>query len=164
MPLIFNEDKFISIKEYNDWCKKTNNKPNYEELKMKNQEFIKNHLICDQTYFDNMFCKFDEKITLDEEQRKIILNDDDYCLINAGAGSGKSTTMAAKVKYLVDKKKINPKEIIMLSFTRKSSEDLDEKVNDLLELGIPVSTFHSLGMNFIRKIAQQNFILLLIFA
>ena len=39
----------------------------------------------------------------------------------------------------------------MLTFTKKSSEDLDEKVNDLLDLGIPVSTFHSLGMKFIKK-------------
>lgn len=59
--------------------------------------------------------------------------------------------MAAKVKYLVDKLNIKPQEIIMLTFTKKSSEDLDEKVNDLLDLGIPVSTFHSLGMKFIKK-------------
>lgn len=43
------------------------------------------------------------------------------------------------------------KEIIMLTFTKKSSEDLDEKVNELLNLGIPVSTFHSFGMKFIKK-------------
>ena len=56
-----------------------------------------------------------------------------------------------KVQYLVDKLHIRPEEIIMLTFRKKSSEDLDEKVNELLDLGIPVSTFHSLGMQFIKR-------------
>lgn len=144
-------DKYISYKEYQKHCEDNNIKFDEEYLKNINNNFIEEKLKEYKTYFDNMFKNTEEKINLDEEQRRIILRDDDYCLINAGAGSGKSTTMAAKVKYLVDKLNINPKEIIMLTFTKKSSEDLDEKVNDILNLGIPVSTFHSLGMKFIRK-------------
>ena len=40
---------------------------------------------------------------LDEEQRRVVLSDEDYTLVVAGAGAGKTTTMAAKVKYLVEK-------------------------------------------------------------
>lgn len=91
---------------------------------------------------------------LDNEQRRAILCDDDYCLINAGAGSGKSTTIAAKAKYLIDKKGILPEEICMLSYTRKSAEDLEEKVMSLVNDKVKVSTFHSLGMNILREIYE----------
>lgn len=148
---LLNADKYISYNEYRDFCKKSDKEINEEALNIRNNKFIEEKLIEYKEYFDHIFTDVGENINLDEEQRRIILRDDDYCLINAGAGSGKSTTMAAKVKYLVDKLHVKPEEIIMLTFTKKSSEDLDEKVNELLDLGIPVSTFHSLGMNFIRK-------------
>ena len=146
------QNKYISINEYTKFCEENNIIPDFEYLDQINEQFIKRKLIEEKDFFDNIFTSVGENILLDEEQRKIILKDDDYCLINAGAGSGKSTTMAGKVKYLVEKLHVKPEEIIMLSFTKKSSEDLDEKVNTLLNLGIPVSTFHSLGMNFIRKL------------
>lgn len=151
LDVFLNQDKYIGYNEYKNFCEKNNIDINEAVLNEKNDKFIQEKLIEYKDYFDHMFTDVGENINLDEEQRKIILRDDDYCLINAGAGSGKSTTMAAKVKYLVDKLNIKPEEIIMLTFTKKSSEDLDEKVNDSLDLGVPVSTFHSLGMKFIRK-------------
>lgn len=120
-----NKGKYISYKEYQKYCEENNLKFDEEYLSSLNDKFIDEKLIEYKTYFDEMFSKTEDKINLDEEQRRIILRDDDYCLINAGAGSGKSTTMAAKVKYLVDKLNINSKEIIMFTFTKKSSEDLD---------------------------------------
>lgn len=146
-----NENKYIGYNEYKNFCEKNNVEIEEDLLNERNNKFLQEKLIEYKDYFDHIFTDVGENINLDDEQRKIILRDDDYCLINAGAGSGKSTTMAAKVKYLVDKLNIKPEEIIMLTFTKKSSEDLDEKVNDSLDLGIPVSTFHSLGMKFIKK-------------
>ncbi len=151
MEEVLNLNKYLSYNEYKKICEKNNIEMNEEILNETNRKFIEAKLKEYREYFDQLFTNSGEKINLDEEQRRIILRDDDYCLINAGAGSGKSTTMAAKVKYLVDKLHIKPEEIVMLSFTKKSSEDLDEKVNDILDLGISVSTFHSLGMKFIRK-------------
>ena len=144
-------DKYLSYKEYKNYCEENKLEIDEEELNKINEEFIERKLIEYKDYFNNMFTDVGEKINLDEEQRRVILRDEEYCLINAGAGSGKSTIMAGKVKYLVDKLNVKPEEIIMLTFTKKSSEDLDEKVNDLLDLGVPVSTFHSLGMKFIKK-------------
>jgi DNA helicase-4 len=69
-----------------------------------NKNYIENKLIELKSYFDALFLNVDKNILLDEEQRKAIITDEDYCLIVAGAGSGKTTTMAAKAKYLVDKK------------------------------------------------------------
>ena len=148
---LFNQNKYISYIEFKNFCEKNNIVINDDLLNERNSKFINETLIEYKEYFDHMFADAGENIKLDDEQRKIVIRDDDYCLINAGAGSGKSTTMAAKVKYLVDKLNVKPEEIIMLTFTKKSSEDLDEKVNETLDLGIPVSTFHSLGMKFIKR-------------
>ena len=151
LDMFFNKDRYIGYNEYKNFCEENNLEINEDVLNERDNKFIDRKLIEYKEYFDHIFTDVGENINLDDEQRKIILRDDDYCLINAGAGSGKSTTMAAKVKYLVDKLNVKPEEIIMLTFTKKSSEDLDEKVNEVLDLGIPVSTFHSLGMKFIKK-------------
>ena len=148
---ILDGNEYISYSKYKKICEENNIEIEEKIINEKNEKFIEEKLIEYKDYFDNIFANTDENIKLDDEQRKIILTDEDYCLINAGAGSGKSTTMAAKVKYLVDKLKVKPEQIIMLTFTKKSSEDLDEKVNESLDLGIPVSTFHSLGMKFVKK-------------
>ncbi|MDE6285066.1 MAG: UvrD-helicase domain-containing protein, partial [Bacilli bacterium] len=69
-----------------------------------NDAFVKNHLQSEKSYLDKILYEVDSKILLDEEQRKVILSDEDYTLIIAGAGAGKTTTVAAKVRYLVEKK------------------------------------------------------------
>lgn len=151
MKSLLNGSKYIGYNEFNEICEENRINKDEKLLNENNKKYLNRKLIEYKEYFDHIFTDVGENINLDEEQRRIVLRDDDYCLINAGAGSGKSTTMAAKVKYLVDKLHIRPEEIIMLTFTKKSSEDLDEKVNELLDLGIPVSTFHSLGMQFIKR-------------
>lgn len=105
-----------------------------------------------KSYFDTMYSGIDDNIKLDEEQIKAILSDEDYSLIIAGAGTGKTTTMAAKVKYLVDICNVNPQEILVMSYTKKATEELDKRIR--LDFGIPanVTTFHSLGLMYIRSI------------
>lgn len=82
---------------------------------------------------------------MDEDQRRVILTDEDYCLVIAGAGAGKTTTVAAKVKFLVDKKNIKPSQILVVSFTNKAVNELKEKINKELEIDCPIATFHSVG-------------------
>ena len=74
-----------------------------------------------------MYNNIDTNIHLDEDQIKAILTDEEYSLIIAGAGTGKTTTMASKIKYLVDIKKIPPNEILAISFTKKATEELQKK-------------------------------------
>ncbi len=116
-----------------------------------NKEFIAKHLENEKIYFDEMLQSIDPKIKLDEEQRTAVLTDEDYCLVIAGAGAGKTTTVAAKVKYLVEKRKVYPQEILVISFTNKAVDELKERINK--QLGIPaiITTFHSTGNAIIRK-------------
>ena len=81
--------------------------------------------------------------------------DEDYSLIIAGSGSGKTTTVSAKVKYLIEKKNVDPNSIILLSFTNKASEELDKLINGKFNINVEVLTFHKLGMKFIRNILNK---------
>lgn len=115
-----------------------------------NQNFINRKLIEYKDYFDNLFADIDPNIVLDNEQRMAILINEDYSLVIAGAGSGKTTTMTAKAKYLIDKCNVKPDEIAILSFTKKAVEELDERINDDFKLNIPIMTFHKLGLQILN--------------
>ena len=69
-----------------------------------NDSFVKSHLVSEQQYLDNILKEVDPAIKLDDEQRRVVLSDEDFTLVIAGAGAGKTTTVAAKVKYLVERK------------------------------------------------------------
>ena len=114
-------------------------------IEQANAEYVSEHLVSEKEYLDNILQAVDPVIKLDEDQRKVILTDEDYCLVIAGAGAGKTTTVAAKVKYLVEKKNIDPKDILVISFTNKAVGELREKINKELHIDCPIATFHSTG-------------------
>lgn len=116
-----------------------------------NKDYIDKHLKSEQHYLDNILKTVDPAISLDEEQREVVLSDEDYTLVIAGAGAGKTTTIAAKVRYLVEKKGIKPEEILVISFTNKAVGELKDKINKGLRIPCPVTTFHSTGYAILRK-------------
>lgn len=103
-------------------------------------------------YFEDMYKGIDDNIHLDEEQCKAILADEKYSLIIAGAGTGKTTTMVSKVKYLVDKKKADPERILVMSYTRKATEEIALRIEENFELPVHVTTFHSLGYEYLKAL------------
>lgn len=121
-----------------------------------NEEFLQKHLESDKEYLDTILSKVDPNIVLDQEQRKVVLSDEDYTLVVAGAGAGKTTTMAAKVKYLVEKKHVLPKDIVVISFTNKAVGELNDKICKALKINCPVSTFHKTGYSILRKEGPKN--------
>lgn len=118
-----------------------------------------------RTKFNDNFLKFELKETqlllsnidggksLDEQQREAIIRDEDNSLIIAGAGCGKTTTIMGKVNYLNKRLKVSPEEILLISFTKKSAEDLASKVNIK---GIDAKTFHKLGLDIIKDVEQSK--------
>ncbi|MEE0910587.1 MAG: UvrD-helicase domain-containing protein, partial [Bacteroidales bacterium] len=120
-------------------------------IKAHNESFIKRHLESEKVYLDNILKDCDTSILLDEEQRRVILSDEDHTLVIAGAGAGKTTTIAAKVKYLVEKKKIKPSQILVISFTNKAVDELKVRINQNLRIPVVVSTFHSVGYSILRQ-------------
>ena len=143
-------DSYISVKE----MKKYN--LNYDEVKRHNEKYVKDSLIKYKDYFDNMYKGIDDNILLDEEQRIAILTDEDYNLIVAGAGSGKTTTMAAKVKFLVDIKKVDPKDIILISYTNKAVSELKQRINKDFKIPVLVCTFHKFGVEILKSKTDEH--------
>lgn len=152
----------IDQEVFYDWCK--NKKVEYKSfvkliekyknieniIKNHNEKYISNHLKTDKEYLDKILEADDPNILLDDEQRKVVLSDEDYTLVIAGAGAGKTTTIEAKVKYLVDKQNIDPSRILIVSFTKKATNELKER---FIKLNIPVeiATFHSIGNTIIKQ-------------
>ena len=97
----------------------------------------------EKDYFDNILKEIDPEIQLDDEQRRAVITDDDHCLLVAGAGAGETTTMAAKVKYLVEKKHVSPEEIIVISYTNKAIGELRERINQGLGIPAKICTFYA---------------------
>lgn len=100
-----------------------------------------------------MFDNFDGK-SLDINQRNAVVNDDLHQLVIAGAGSGKTLTVSAKVKYLIERKGINPKDILLISFTRKAADEMAERIQKL-GIDIETSTFHKYGLKVIRTVNKK---------
>lgn len=121
-----------------------------------NEAFIRRAMTEEQSYLDNILQDVDPQIKLDEDQRRVILTDEDYCLVIAGAGAGKTTTVAAKVKYLVEKKDIEPSQILVVSFTNKAVQELRDKLNKELAIDCPIATFHSTGNAILRKQSPEK--------
>ncbi len=121
-----------------------------------NESFIRRTMTEEQHYLDNILREVDPQIKLDEDQRRVILTDEDYCLVIAGAGAGKTTTVAAKVKYLVEKKGVDPSQILVVSFTNKAVQELRDKLNKDLSIDCPIATFHSTGNAILRKQSSEK--------
>ena len=88
---------------------------------------------------------------LDNRQEKIVKENHDYLLVSAGAGSGKTLTILGKISYLINEKKLNPEEILCISFTKAAASSLKEKIKKELALDIPTYTFHKLSLEIIKE-------------
>ena len=80
-----------------------------------------------------------------------MLDESKYLLVVAGAGSGKTLTILGKINYLVKYKNINPNEILCISFTKKASGSLKEKIKREFSLDMPVYTFHKLSLEILKE-------------
>ncbi|TXF81857.1 AAA family ATPase [Neolewinella aurantiaca] len=84
--------------------------------------------------------------SLDHQQRVAVVTDEDSNLVVAGAGSGKTTTVVGKVKYVMERYDVTAEELLLISFTNKATDSLKERIE--LE-GLQAKTFHKLGKDII---------------
>lgn len=109
-----------------------------------NKQFVQNELEQNSVYFDHVLGKY----PLDPQQRDSIVKLEDNCLVIASAGSGKTSTIVSKAKYLVEKQHIMPSKILLLTYTKKAANELFERMN--ID-GINSGTFHSLAYRIIAE-------------
>ena len=79
-------------------------------------------------------------------QMEAVLTLDDTCVVVAGAGSGKTRVITARVEYLIKKKLALPEEIIVLAFNKKAADEICERLAAKGIDGVEVSTLHSQGL------------------
>ncbi len=106
-------------------------------------------------YLNHIFDNIDDNIVLDSEQKQVVLDDSKYLMVIAGAGSGKTTTLAAKVKYLVDVKKIRAEDILIISYTNKAVNELSNMINKKFNINAQICTFHHYAYTLIKE--DENF-------
>ncbi|MDO4798480.1 MAG: topoisomerase DNA-binding C4 zinc finger domain-containing protein [Coriobacteriales bacterium] len=107
---------------------------------------------------DALFSNVDGGKSLDQQQRDAIVTDEYSNLVIAGAGSGKTSVVVGKVKYLVERWHVDPSHILVTSFTRASVDDLKRRIEGSGVKGVAAKTFHALGLNVLGDVAvaQEN--------
>jgi DNA helicase-2/ATP-dependent DNA helicase PcrA len=94
---------------------------------------------------------------LDQYQQQAIRHGNGPLLIIAGAGTGKTTVVTERIKYLVLNKKVEPSQILALTFTEKAAKEMEERVDVLLPYGyvnLWINTFHSFCDRILRDDAH----------
>ena len=109
--------------------------------------------------FLNMFSEFDDiAIDLNKEQEEIVTyNGNKFLSVEAGPGAGKTRVLIEKVNYMVNELNVDPESLLIITFSTKAAEELQERLSegDLLKSDVQkmhISTIHS----FCGKILEEN--------
>ena len=146
----FKEDyaEYISSED-EKFFEKFYNKPQTFEMDTKhaNELYINQELNDNSDLFDDLDGK-----SLDSQQRNAIVVDEDAVRVIAGAGSGKTFTIQGKVKYLTEKRDVDPSEILAISFSNASVNDLEERIAEPID----IKTFHKVGKDILTQYNQYS--------
>lgn len=113
-----------------------------------NKEFLANELDSCRAYFDTVLLSY----PLDIQQRESIVKLEDNCLVIASAGSGKTSTILGKAKYLIERRGIDTSKILLLTYTKKAAIELQKRMK--ID-GLVCGTFHSLAYHIIAKVTGK---------
>lgn len=85
---------------------------------------------------------------LSYKQKQIVEDDSDKIVVIAAAASGKTSTMVEKVRHLL-RQGVNPKEIVVITFTNMAAEELRARLGDDFNSDVFIGTIHSLANYFL---------------
>lgn len=94
-----------------------------------------------------------------EAQTQAIQHTDGPCLVLAGPGSGKTLTIVNRVKYLIEKQKVRPEEILVVTFTRFAAAEMKSclcLVMGKRDLPVTVGTFHGIYYGILKWAYRMN--------
>lgn len=118
----------------------------HEKVEKLNADFILEEKKRYKEYFQTV-----EKNPLTSQQAEAVIRDADACLVNAGAGTGKTSVVIGKIGYLLLKDVVKPKEILALAYGKEAANEMRERVKFLLNQDVEARTFHSLGLSIIES-------------
>lgn len=117
-------------------------------LKKHNETIIKARLDQNKDFFDHCLT-----YPLDGQQRRSIVSEENNCLVVSSAGSGKTSSIVGKVKYLTEKLNVNPEKILLISYTNKAAAELTDRMDIP---GLRGYTFHKLALDLIGQVTGQK--------
>ena len=94
-----------------------------------------------------------------EAQTQAIQHTDGPCLVLAGPGSGKTLTIVNRVKYLIEKHKVRPEEILVVTFTRFAAAEMKSRLCLVMgkrDLPVTVGTFHGIYYGILKWAYRMN--------
>ena len=150
---------------YSEKIKIITNFPDYifdmdELIENYNKFYIEEQMELNKEFFENIADR-----TLDNDQIVAVLTDDDNTQIVAGAGTGKTLTIQAKVKFLIEKQNISPHDILCITFSNTARNDLERKIKKTIgNKPVNIKTFHSIGYSILgingeeRKVPEKELI------
>ena len=89
------------------------------------------------------------------EQAEAVATDEDVTLVLAGAGTGKTTVIAAKVAHLVCNEGVDPAEILVLVFNTKAQREIVDRLTGTLPT-VDVQTFHAFGRGVVAHCERRQ--------
>src|SRR5205085_8491113 len=91
---------------------------------------------------------------LNPAQREAVLHFEGPLLVVAGAGSGKTRVLTARIARLIEHHGVDPRHILAVTFTNKAAGEMRDRIGRLLgddPVGMWMGTFHAIGARLLRR-------------
>lgn len=122
-----------------------------EKVEKANRQWIRNMLEEHQDFFASV-----ESQPLNPSQCRAVLSGEKNVLVLAGAGSGKTSVLAARAGWLLYRGIAREEEILLLAFGRKAAQEMNERVSRRLGAShVEAKTFHALALSVISQCSKK---------
>lgn len=98
------------------------------------------------------FSEISSKYPLTKQQKVAVLSNENRNLVVAGAGTGKTHLMIAKANYLLQKRKLNENDILLLAFNNDAAAQLRDRGKESIGVSLNAFTFHAYGKNLSKDL------------
>ncbi|MGF1756081.1 DNA helicase IV [Vibrio makurazakiensis] len=122
-------------------------------LQLRNQTWLDRERVNWEVLFSQC-----ESSPLNVSQQYAVLINDDHNLILAGAGSGKTSVLTARVAYLLQSHQAQASELLLLAFGREAAQEMKQRLDDKVGMSaeqVQVNTFHQLGLHILKHVETE---------
>ena len=103
-----------------------------------------------------------DTMTLNEQQLEIVNSNNDNTLVIASAGAGKTHTLISMYIKFIVQDKINPSNVIMITFTKKAGQEMAGRLSSLIPSKLPIyiGSLHGLAYKILQEYYNINYTVL----
>ncbi|MBM7035754.1 DNA helicase IV [Vibrio ulleungensis] len=124
-----------------------------ELLNKRNQNWLDIELENWHVFFSQI-----ERAPLNHSQQVAVLIDEDNTLVLAGAGTGKTSVITAKIAYLLQSHQLQAENMVVLAFGNEASKEMRRRLDSRIgssAINVRVNTFHKLAMHIVHTVENQ---------